>query len=86
MNNASSNEPNYVANTMEWKVISDQEFLNSRKSHPFFRAFYVPFLSSGYTVYDRYVLLERRKMKKKAHTNSKTIRTGKEFTDDLDDF
>lgn len=84
----SSNEPNYAANTSEWKIISNQDFLNSQKSHPLFRAFYIPFLSSDYTVYDRYVLLERRRKKKKNTYNKfRTGRGGKEFTDDLvDDF
>lgn len=72
-------EPNYAAETKEWKKLSEYPFLNAAKSHPFFRAFYIPFLSSKYTEYNSYVLLDRiRKVTKVPRKG------GKEFHDDDD--
>jgi len=86
-NRTSLNEPNYAANTEEWDVISEQEFINSPKSHPFFRAFYIPFISQHYTEYNRYVFLQRRKMAspmQKMRKKVSSVKPGKEFIDDLD--
>jgi alpha-1,2-mannosyltransferase len=77
VDNASPREPNYMAQTTEWKVVTEHQFLNSAKSHPFFRAFYIPWLSAEYTSYDPYVLLQRRHKK-----SPKPKRQGKEFYDD----
>lgn len=73
-------EPNYAAKTTEWKILSEYPFLNSAKSHPFFRAFYIPFLSSTYTKYNSYVLLDRIRK-----TTRLSRKGGKEFHDDGDD-
>lgn len=53
-------EPHYLEQTDRWEVIFERPFLNAAKSHPFFRAFYVPFLSEGKLHWDRYVLLRSR--------------------------
>lgn len=83
----SPNEPNYAANTEEWEVVSEQDFLNAGKSDPLFRAFYIPFLSGQYTEYNRYVFLQRKKRNvkrnKSRHAGGK--KAGKEFSDDLED-
>jgi alpha-1,2-mannosyltransferase len=71
------NEPNYAANTSEWKILAEQEFLNSEKSHQFLRAFYVPFVSSEHTKYNTYVLLKRIRKK-----NAKLKKRGREFYED----
>jgi alpha-1,2-mannosyltransferase len=85
----SSLEPNYAA-SKDWAIISEQEFLNSKKSSPFFRAFYIPFISTEYTVYDRYVLLKSQitkpKTKKRKSATSRASKTPPraESTDDFD--
>jgi len=72
-------EPNYAHQKTEWKVLSEYPFLNAAKSHPFFRAFYIPFLSHQYTEYNSYVLLDR------IRKNIKVRKGGKEFHDDSSD-
>jgi len=44
-----------------WTVEASFPFLDPGASHPFFRAFYIPWVSSRYTRYNRYVLLARTK-------------------------
>lgn len=73
----SAKEPNYAANTADWRILAEQDFLNSAKSHQFFRAFYVPWFSSQYTTYDSYVFMKRVRKK-----NARQKKRGKEFTED----
>ena len=51
-------QPSY-ADHHNWTVEAEFEFLNSAQSHPFFRAFYIPFVSRKFTKYDQYLLLRR---------------------------
>lgn len=50
-------EPNFVKRTKEWEVMIKKPFLDAKRSHRLFRAFYVPFVSYRYTTYVNYVLL-----------------------------
>lgn len=56
-------EPNYVTRTKDWVVLKAMQFLKTEKSHKFFRAFYVPFISEKYVEYTQVYLLQRKKMK-----------------------
>uniref|UniRef100_A0A3P9HZX3 Mannosyltransferase n=1 Tax=Oryzias latipes TaxID=8090 RepID=A0A3P9HZX3_ORYLA len=56
-------EPRYSANKDEWSVVAFKPFLQTSRSSPIFRAFYVPFLSEHYTTYRRYVILKPRRQK-----------------------
>lgn len=56
-------EPNYVSRTKEWVVLKAMQFLNTEKSHKFFRAFYLPFINEQYVEYTQVYLLRRKKMK-----------------------
>ena len=51
-------QPSYAGHH-NWTVEAEFEFLNSAQSHPFFRAFYIPFVSRKFTKYDQYLLLRR---------------------------
>jgi alpha-1,2-mannosyltransferase len=42
----------------EWKPLVDLPFLEASKSHRFFRAFYVPYISQSKNSFSRYVLLK----------------------------
>ncbi|KAK3605574.1 hypothetical protein CHS0354_005879 [Potamilus streckersoni] len=57
-------EPRYAANLDEWKVLASIKFLDVSRSHRFFRAFYVPFVSSKFCVYEDYNLLRTTRSKK----------------------
>ncbi|KAL3846811.1 hypothetical protein ACJMK2_017765 [Sinanodonta woodiana] len=57
-------EPRYAANLEEWKVLASVKFLDASRSHRFFRAFYVPFLSDKFCVYEDYNLLRTTRTKK----------------------
>ncbi|XP_046734487.1 alpha-1,2-mannosyltransferase ALG9 [Diprion similis] len=59
----SSLEPNYSHQPDHFTVIKTAEFLDASKSHPFFRAFYIPFLSPKYCSYGSYNLLQSTKFK-----------------------
>ncbi|CAG7719441.1 unnamed protein product [Allacma fusca] len=87
LDRVTSREPNYSAQTDVWKVVSEHPFLNSAKSHPFFRAFYIPWISAEYTTYDRYVFLRNEKKMLQTNKPAPTKRNrqaGKEFlSDDL---
>lgn len=52
-------EPNYAERAGDWRILAEQEFLNAAQSHQFFRAFYIPWLSSQYTTYNSYAILKR---------------------------
>lgn len=51
-------EPFYAQNTSSWNVVKSLPFLNAARSHPVFRAFYVPFLSAMFNEYGTYYLLK----------------------------
>ncbi|XP_065313753.1 alpha-1,2-mannosyltransferase ALG9-like isoform X1 [Gordionus sp. m RMFG-2023] len=56
-------EPKYSANTSKWYIESSFPFLDSARSHPFFRAFYLPYISHKFLVYNKYnVLIDKAKM------------------------
>eukprot|EP00088_Acartia_fossae_P061658 TRINITY_DN7413_c0_g1_i12.p1 TRINITY_DN7413_c0_g1~~TRINITY_DN7413_c0_g1_i12.p1 ORF type:complete len:603 (+),score=24.17 TRINITY_DN7413_c0_g1_i12:65-1873(+) len=42
-----------------WSTLSTQSYLDSRSSHPVFRAFFFPFLDSKYCKYSKYLLLKK---------------------------
>uniref|UniRef100_A0A915Q075 Mannosyltransferase n=1 Tax=Setaria digitata TaxID=48799 RepID=A0A915Q075_9BILA len=52
-------EPNYAAQTSSWRSVVKKKFLLSAYSHPFYRAFYIPFITGSNNVYGDYHLLER---------------------------
>ncbi|XP_041357482.1 alpha-1,2-mannosyltransferase ALG9-like isoform X1 [Gigantopelta aegis] len=56
-------EPRY-SHSESWKVLASVKFLDARRSHRFFRAFYVPFLSSKYCTYVDYNLLKTTRTRK----------------------
>ncbi|XP_066586375.1 alpha-1,2-mannosyltransferase ALG9 isoform X2 [Prorops nasuta] len=56
-------EPNYSRQTSNFIVIKSSKFLDNSKSHPLFRAFYIPFLSAKYCKYGSYNLLQNIKLK-----------------------
>ena len=52
-------EPRYSADTAAWKSVYSERFLDSSNSHPLFRAFYFPLLSSAKNSFLDYHLLKR---------------------------
>lgn len=56
-------EPNYSNQTNKWKTVKMLPFLNSDKSHRFFRSFYIPFVSSNYNTFSNFYLLQAVKSK-----------------------
>ncbi|KAI0207455.1 Alpha-1,2-mannosyltransferase ALG9 [Lamellibrachia satsuma] len=54
----SPHEPCYSENKRDWKVVTSAKFLDSSRSHRFFRAFYIPFLTSKHCTYVNYNLLK----------------------------
>ncbi|XP_015587683.1 alpha-1,2-mannosyltransferase ALG9 isoform X2 [Cephus cinctus] len=56
-------EPNYSHQPDHFTVIKSTKFLDSSKSHPFFRAFYIPFISYRFCTYGSYNLLQSTKFK-----------------------
>ncbi|XP_058059150.1 alpha-1,2-mannosyltransferase ALG9 isoform X1 [Anopheles bellator] len=54
-----ASEPNYSADTDTWAVVESADFLLASRSSALGRAFYLPSLSSRYSVYGRYNLLKR---------------------------
>ena len=79
-----SREPNYASQKKDWKIICEHQFLNSAKSHPFFRAFYIPWLSAEYTSYDPYVLLlNNKKIQQTKLQRRKKNRSVEDFDDSL---
>ncbi|XP_063984376.1 alpha-1,2-mannosyltransferase ALG9 isoform X2 [Diachasmimorpha longicaudata] len=56
-------EPNYSRHTDTFAIVKSSDFLISTKSHPIFRAFYVPFISPEYCKFGSYNLLRSTKLK-----------------------
>ena len=54
----SDQQPSYYGHS-NWTVEAEFEYLNSAQSNPFFRAFYIPFVSRKFTKFDQYLLLRR---------------------------
>ena len=52
-------EPRYSADNGSWKSVYSERFLDSAHSHPIFRAFYLPWLSSTHNSFLDYHLLKR---------------------------
>lgn len=59
-------EPRYSQNLKEWTAVVTAKFLDNPRSHRFFRAFFIPFLSNRYVKYIDYNVLQ-------------SSRTGKRF-------
>ena len=51
-------QPRYAGHE-NWTEVSSFSFLDSGASHPFFRAFYIPFIDSYFCKYNKYLLLKR---------------------------
>lgn len=58
-------EPNYVQATETWTIVKGLPFLNAKRSHSLFRAFYIPFVNDWYVNYSEFYLLQRKKVKTK---------------------
>ncbi|XP_044266986.1 alpha-1,2-mannosyltransferase ALG9 [Tribolium madens] len=56
-------EPNYAKMKDRWKILKSYRFLNAEKSHRFFRAFYVPFISEKYVQFGNFSLLQSTKLR-----------------------
>lgn len=57
-------EPIYARNTDRWKVVKYLNFLNAERSHAFFRAFYIPFLTDNFVQFGNFSLLQTVKTMK----------------------
>ncbi|XP_019620382.1 PREDICTED: alpha-1,2-mannosyltransferase ALG9-like isoform X2 [Branchiostoma belcheri] len=55
-------EPRYARLTKDWTVVASQPFLDSARSHPFFRAFFIPFLSKHHTEFTDYNILQNTRL------------------------
>ncbi|XP_076656852.1 alpha-1,2-mannosyltransferase Alg9 isoform X1 [Halictus rubicundus] len=62
-------EPNYDRISGNFTVIKSSKFLDSARSHQFFRAFYVPFVSRIFCKYGSYNLLQNTKLKLVSQTS-----------------
>ncbi|KYQ53422.1 Alpha-1,2-mannosyltransferase ALG9, partial [Trachymyrmex zeteki] len=51
-------EPNYSRLNQQFIIVKSSKFLDASKSHPFFRAFYIPFVSHKFCKYGTYNLLQ----------------------------
>ncbi|KAG7189380.1 hypothetical protein KM043_017028 [Ampulex compressa] len=68
-------EPNYSNLTEQFTIIKSSKFLDATKSHPFFRAFYIPFISHKFCTFGLYNLLKSNKFKSiSSLPKQKTIR------------
>jgi alpha-1,2-mannosyltransferase len=56
-------EPNYSQQSDRWTVIKSIPFLDAARSHKFFRAFYIPGISSKFCNYAPYNLLQSTRFK-----------------------
>lgn len=54
-------EQNYSKDKSTWEIIKSMPFLDSKDSSSFFRAFYVPLISTKYTKFGNFNLLKRKK-------------------------
>ncbi|XP_033760507.1 alpha-1,2-mannosyltransferase ALG9-like [Pecten maximus] len=57
-------EPRYSQKKDEWKILLSVEFLDASRSHRFFRAFYIPFISNKYCSYVNYNILKTTRTKR----------------------
>ncbi|KAH3807838.1 alpha-1,2-mannosyltransferase ALG9-like isoform X2 [Dreissena polymorpha] len=64
-------EPRYSQDTEDWSVLVSIPFLDAARSHRVFRAFYIPFISSQYCVYENYNLLKTKRTKKPGKLRTK---------------
>ncbi|XP_077869999.1 alpha-1,2-mannosyltransferase ALG9-like [Saccoglossus kowalevskii] len=71
-------EPRYSQMKHDWSVVASVNYLDASRSHRFYRAFYVPFLSIPHNTYISYNILKNRKPKIVG-------RSKKEFLEDPDD-
>lgn len=55
----SQREPHYFMQP-EWKLIYQVPFLDNQRSHPLFRAFFIPYFSVKFNVYGAYQILKRK--------------------------
>ncbi|XP_057301339.1 alpha-1,2-mannosyltransferase ALG9-like [Hydractinia symbiolongicarpus] len=60
-------EKNFSRLRNRWEIIYSKKFLDSTRSHPFFRAYYIPFISEKYTTYVDYNLLKSKRDRRKMH-------------------
>ncbi|XP_066267856.1 alpha-1,2-mannosyltransferase ALG9-like isoform X2 [Branchiostoma lanceolatum] len=70
----SPREPRYSRLTKEWTVVASQPFLDAARSHPFFRAFFIPFLSKHHTEFADYTLFQNNRLlghKRKTENNQR---------------
>nr|CAD7442255.1 unnamed protein product [Timema bartmani] len=67
LNTETSWEPNYSRHSADWTVIKSVPFLDTARSHNFFRAFFIPFVSSDYCMYAPYNLLQSKHLKLGKH-------------------
>jgi len=51
-------EPRYAERSDQWTVVARAPYLDNQRSHKFFRAFYVPWLTEAHCQYSDYVLLQ----------------------------
>ncbi|XP_071784454.1 alpha-1,2-mannosyltransferase ALG9-like [Asterias amurensis] len=60
-------EPRYSRREEEWEIVGSMPYLDSQRSHRFFRAFFIPFVSGRYVKHGDYNILKtkRRKISKK---------------------
>ncbi|CAH1104656.1 unnamed protein product [Psylliodes chrysocephalus] len=56
-------EPNYANQKDRWKVVKSYKFLNAEKSHRFFRAFLIVFMSDKYITFGNFSLLQSTRLK-----------------------
>ncbi|KZC13529.1 PREDICTED: alpha-1,2-mannosyltransferase ALG9 [Dufourea novaeangliae] len=61
-------EPNYSQLSDNFTVIKSSKFLDTARSHQFFRAFYIPFISYKFCTYGSYNLLQNTKFKPISHS------------------
>merc|ERR1711962_1606859 len=64
-------EPNYSKDEKRWEVLYTSQFLDNSRSYRFFRAFYIPFVSSRYLSYVGYNLLKSKRKRRSARTAKK---------------
>lgn len=57
-------EQNYSKDKSTWEIIKSMPFLDSKVSSSFFRAFYVPLISTKYTKFGNFNLLKRKKWRR----------------------
>lgn len=53
-------QPPYSSDHDNWRVVVSIHFLDASRSNSIFRAFYIPFISNHYTIYNNYHILARK--------------------------